>query len=192
MKNLIYILLFFPLFTIGQSSGNTNSQKENVSVNEKTQLDKTSGFIEKNFSKPVINAYQNRALDKLNEFYNYLILLQNANSSELQNELKQNIKQLLINDNLSFQNIIDFQNKKYNIDEVLSQIVEKKIMFSMPVIKENAYLNHNDFEFSYTLTVEVNNQVKQLNLTQKVYLFPVEKTFGTTKKTVWELKLGEF
>ena len=102
MKNLIYILLFFPMFVIGQSSGNTNSQKENVSVSEKKQLNKTARFIENNFSKPAINAYQNRAVDKLNEFYNYLILLQNANTSELQNELKQNVKQLLINENLNF------------------------------------------------------------------------------------------
>ena len=192
MKNLIYILLFFPMFVIGQSSGNTNSQKENVSVNEKKQLDKTASFIENNFSKPVINAYQNRALNKLNEFYNYLILLQNANSSELQSELKQNVKQLLVNGNLSFQNVIDLQNKKYSIDEILTQIIEKKITFSMPIIQNNAYLNHNDFEFSYTLKVTVNGEVKQLILTQKVYLFPVDKTFGTTKKTVWELKLGEF
>ena len=62
----------------------------------------------------------------------------------------------------------------------------------MPIINQNPYMNHNDFEFSYTLAVEVNKQVKQLNLTQKVYLFPLEKQFGTTKKTVWELKLGAF
>ncbi len=192
MKHLIYIFILFPMLVIGQSSGNNDSQKESLSTSQKKQLDKTTGFIEKNFSKPVINAYQNRALDKLNEFYNYLILLQNATTSELQNELKQNIKQLLINENLSFQNIIDFQNKKYSIDEILSQVMEKKLTVAMPVVNQNAYLNHNDFEFSYTLSVTVNGQVKQLNLTQKVYLFPVEKIFGTTKKTVWELKLGEF
>ena len=192
MKNLIYIVLFFPMLMIGQSSGNTNSQKESVSVSEKKQLDKTAGFIEKNFSKPIINAYQKRAVDKLNEFYNYLILLQNTNTSELQNELKQNVKLLFINDNVSFQNIINSQNKKYNIDEILTQVIEKKLTFSMPFINQDAYLNHNDFEFSYTIAVTVNNQVKQLNLTQKVYLFPVEKTFGNTKKAVWELKLGEF
>lgn len=192
MKNLLYIFILFPMLVIGQSSGNTDSQKESLSSSQKKQLDKTTGFIEKNFSKPVINAYQNRALDKLNEFYNYLILLQNATTSELQNELKQNIKQLLINENLSFQNIIDFQNKKYSIDEILGQVLEKKLLFEMPVVSQNTSLNHNDFEFSYTLSVTVNGQVKQLNLTQKVYLFPIEKTFGMTKKTVWELKLGAF
>lgn len=192
MKNLLYIFILFPMLVIGQSSGNTDSQKESLSTSQKKQLDKTTGFIEKNFSKPVINAYQNRALDKLNEFYNYLILLQNATTSELQNELKQNIKQLLINENLSFQNIIDFQNKKYSIDEILGQVLEKKLLFEMPVVSQNTSLNHNDFEFSYTLSVTVNGQVKQLNLTQKVYLFPIEKTFGMTKKTVWELKLGAF
>ena len=62
----------------------------------------------------------------------------------------------------------------------------------MPIINQNPYQNHNDFEFLYTLSVEVNSEVKQLNLTQKVYLFPLEKQFGTTKKTVWEFKLGAF
>lgn len=192
MKQLFYIVLFFPMLIIGQSSGNTTSQKEIVSVNKKTQNDKTVGFISSNFSKPVINAYQNRALDKLNEFYSYLILLQNAETLELQNQLKLSIKALFINDNLSFQNIIDFQNKKQTIDEVLSQVVEKKIRFSMPIINENPNLNHNDFEFTFFLKTEVNKEVKQFNLTQKVYLFPLEKTFGNAKKTVWELKLGEF
>ena len=183
MKNLIYIFILFPMFIIGQSSGNTDSQKESVlSTSQKKQLDKTTGFIGMNFSKPVINAYQNRALDKLNEFYNYLILLQNATTSELQNELKQNIKQLLLNENLSFQNIIDFQNKKYSIDEILNQVMEKKLTVAMPVVNQNAYLNHNDFEFSYTLSVAVNGQVKQLNLTQKVYLFPVEKILSEIQK----------
>jgi hypothetical protein len=193
MKNLIYILLFFPMFMIGQSSGNTNSQKESVTASEKKmKLDKTAGFIWNNFNKPEINAYQNRALDKLNEFYNYLILLQSADNSELQNQLKLNIKELFFGDTASFQNIIDSQNKKYSIDEILTQVIDKKIAFTMPVINQNAYLNHNDFEFSYTVKVVVNNEVKQLNLTQKVYLHLNEKTFGTVKKMVWELKLGEF
>lgn len=193
MKNLIYIFILFPIFVIGQSSGNTNSQKESVTASEKKmKLDKTAGFIWNNFNKPEINAYQNRALDKLNEFYNYLILLQNANTSELQNELKQNIKLLLIDENISFQNIIDTQNKKYTINEILTQVIEKKVTLSMPVINQNAYLNHNDFEFSYTIKVVANNEVKQLSLTQKVYLHLNEKTFGTAKKMVWELKLGGF
>ena len=106
MKHLIYILLFFPMFMIGQSSGNTNSQKESVSVSEKKQLDKTAGFIWNNFKKPTIQAYQNRALNKINEFYNYLILLQSVDNSELQNQLKQNIKELFFCDTVSFQNFL--------------------------------------------------------------------------------------
>jgi len=193
MKNLIYILLFFPMFVIGQSSGNTTSQKESVTASEKKmKLDKTVGFIWNNFNKSEIKAYQNRASDKLDEFYNYLILLQSAENSELQNQLKQNIKDLFFGNEVRFQNIVDSQNKKYTIDEILIQVIEKKITFSMPVIDQNAYLNHNDFEFSYILKVVVNNEVKQLNLTQKVYLNLNEKTFGTNKKTVWELKLGGF
>lgn len=193
MKNLIYILLFFPMFMIGQSSGNTTSQKEVVTASEKKmKLDKTAGFIWNNFNKSEIKAYQNRASDKLDEFYNYLILLQSADTSELQNQLKQNIKDLFFGDQVSFQNIIDSQNKKYSIDEILTQVIEKKITFSMPVINQDAYLNHNDFEFSYTVKVVVNNEVKQLNLAQKVYLNLNEKTFGATKKIVWELQLGGF
>ncbi len=193
MKNLIYILLFFSIFAIGQSSGNTNTQKESVTASEKKmKLDKTAGFIWNNFNKPEINAYQNRASDKLEEFYNYLILLQSADNSELQNQLKLNIKELFFGETVSFQNIVDSQNKKYSIDEILTQVIEKKITFSMPIIDQNAYLNHNDFEFAYTVKVVVNNEVKQLSLTQKVYLHLNEKAFGTVKKMVWELKLGGF
>lgn len=193
MKKLIYIVLFFPIFVMGQSSGQTTSQKESTSAtHEKVQIDKTAGFIWNNFSKSAIKAYENRAIDKLNEFYSYLILLQDASSSDLQNELKQNIKQLLVDENLSFQNIIDFQNKKYTIDEILMQVVDKKLKFTMPIINQNPYMNHNDFEFTLTLKVELNNVSKQLNLTQKVFLFAAIKKFGDTQKEVWELKVGGF
>jgi hypothetical protein len=193
MKNLIYIFILFPMFLIGQSSSTSDSQKERVTVSEKKmKLDKTAGFIWNNFNKLEIKAYQNRASDKLNEFYNYLILLQSAENSELQDQLKLSIKELFFGDTVSFQNIVDTQNKKYSIDEILTQVIEKKITFSMPVIDQNAYLNHNDFEFSYTVKVVVNNEVKQLSLFQKVYFNEIEKTFGSTKKWVWELKLGGF
>lgn len=193
MKKLFYLILFFPIFMIGQSSGNISSQKESVSVHEKKMsVDKTAGFIWNNFNKPTINAYQNRALDKLKEFYSYLILLQTTDDSELQNQLQLTIKGLLFDDRVNFQNFIDVENKKYTIDELLTQVVQKKIVFFMPIIYPNAYLNHNDFEFSLTLKVEVNKQLKQLNVNQKVFLGIDEKTFGNEKKLVWNLKLGGF
>ena len=44
----------------------------------------------------------------------------------------------------------------------------------------------------YQLLVTNKSVTKTYNLSQKVYLYPVVKTFGNTEKTVWELKLGEF
>jgi hypothetical protein len=42
------------------------------------------------------------------------------------------------------------------------------------------------------LLVTNKSVTKTYNFTQKVYFFPVQKSFGSNKKTVWELKLGEF
>jgi hypothetical protein len=180
MKKFISILfLLFPMLFFSQDV-------------ERKSIDKTTGFIESNFNKKTINAYENRAKDKLNEFYDYLILLQSSNSLELQNQLKQNIKQLMINDDLTFQNIIENLNDKLSIDDFLNQLILKKVKINLPNNIQNTTINHNDFEFSYILEIIINEETKILNLTQKVYLFPVEKYFGSSKKTVWELKLGSF
>ena len=57
---------------------------------------------------------------------------------------------------------------------------------------QNSNVNTSSFDISYQLIVTNKSVTKTYNLTQKVYLFPLLKTFGSTQKNVWELKLGEF
>ena len=68
---------------------------------------------------------------------------------------------------------------------------ENKLVVSVNDI-QNIAVNENSFNVKYQLLVTSKSVTKTYNFNQKVYLFPVQKTFGSNKKTVWELKLGEF
>lgn len=177
MKKIVYLLLILPFIFFSQSAENKN---------------KAVSIIEKKFNTETISAYQNRAQNRIIDFFDNLILLQNTDNAALQQEIKTNIKLMFINQKLNFENIINTEKINPSIDDIMNEIITKSINISMIEFISNSYFNHYNFEFSYTLQVIKNNQKKQFNLLQKVFLLPVEKQFGNTKKTVWEIKLGEF
>lgn len=191
MKHLIYILLFFPMFMVGQSSGNTNSQKENVSVNKEVSKKSVATSISANFNSKVILAYANQSEQLITDFYAYLTLYNQSETADLQKELDKSIQQMFVSETALIEDFINGTNKKITLLQLLQYCKENKFVVSISNIQNNA-VNANNFDIKYQLLVTNKSVTKTYNLTQKVYLFPVEKTFGTTKKTVWELKLGEF
>ena len=192
MKHLIYIFILFPIFVIGQSSGNTNSQKEEVSVNK--ELSKKLGnttSITSNFNSKVIFAYANQSEQLITEFFAYLTLYNQSETSDLQKEIDKSIQQMFLSETTLIEDFINGTNKKITLIQFLKYCKENKFVVSISNIQNNA-VNANNFDMKYQLLVTNKSVTKSYNLTQKVYLFPVEKTFGTAKKMVWELKLGEF
>ena len=191
MKLLIYILLFFPIFVIGQSSGNTNSQKENVSVDKEVSKKSVATSISANFNSKVILAYANQSEQLITDFYNYLTLYNQSESPDLQKELDKSILQMFLSETTLIEDFINGTNKKITLLQLLQYCKENKFVVTVNNVQNHA-VNANNFDMKYQLLVTNKSVTKTYNLTQKVYLFPVEKTFGNTKKTVWELKLGEF
>lgn len=186
MKNLIYIVLFFPLFVIGQS----NSQKEEVSVAKELSKKAVASSISANFNSKVILAYANQSEQLIADFYAYLTLYNQSETADLQKELDKSIQQMFLSDTVLVEDFINGNNKKITLSQLLQYCKENKFVITVNTIQNKA-VNANSFDMKYQLIVTNKSETKTYNLTQKVYLFPKLKTFGNTQKTVWELKLGE-
>lgn len=192
MKNLIYILLFFPILLIGQSSGNNNSVKEEaVTAKELSKKTVPINSIAAQFNAKVIAAYSNQSEQFISDFYNYLTLYNQSESTDLQQEIDKSILQMYLSENMLVNDFITGSDKKITLLQLLQLCKENKFVVTLSNI-QNTALNANNFEMKYQLLVTNKSVTKTYNLVQKVYLFPVLKSFGTTQKTVWELKLGEF
>lgn len=193
MKQIIYYsLLIFPLFLFGQSSDINQSQKETVSLTEEvSKKTMNSNSIAVNFNAKVISAYANQSEQLITDFYAYLAMYSQSDTIDLYKELDTTITQLFLSDNVLVEDFITGSNQKITLLQALQFCKENKFVVSISDI-QNTAVNENSFNIKYQLLVTSKSVTKTYNFTQKVYLFPVQKTFGSNKKTVWELKLGEF
>ena len=180
------------MLVIGQSSGHTNNQKEEVSVSkEVAKKVLPENAIAANFNSKVIVAYANQGEQLIADFYNYITLYNQAETTDLQKEIDKNIQQMFVSENVLVEDFINGTNKKITLSQFLQYCKENKFVVTVSTI-QNSNVNTSSFDIDYQLMVTNKSVTKTYNLTQKVYLFPVLKTFGSTQKTVWELKLGEF
>jgi len=192
MKHLIYILFIFPIFIYGQSSNKTETQKEAVSMDEQvSKKTMVSTSIAANFNDKVISAYANQSEQLIVDFYSYLSLYNQSETTEFQNEIDKAIEQIYISNNVLIEDFIYGTNKKITLLQLLKYCKENKFVFSITNI-QNTSVTVNNFDMNYQLLFTNKSETKVYNITQKVFLFPLEKQFGTNIKTVWELKLGEF
>lgn len=179
------------MFLIGQSSGHTNSQKESMSVEKEVSKKAVGKSISANFNSKVVLAYANQSERLITDFYTYLSLYNQLETSDLQRELDKSIQQMFLSEKVLIEDFINGTNRKITLLQLLQYCKENKVVVSVKNI-QNLAVNTNSFDVKYQVQITNKSETKMYNLTQKVYLFPVEKQFGTTKKTVWELKLGEF
>lgn len=192
MKHLLYIFILFPMFMIGQSSGNTNSQKESVSVDKESSKKRVFfSSIKDNLNAKVVVAYANKSSEVITDFYNYLTLYNQSETLDLQKEIDQSIKQIYWSENVLIEDFINGTNKKITLLQFLQYCKENKFVVTVSNL-QNTAVESNHFVMKYQLLVTNKSETKTYNLSQKVYLYPVVKTFGNTEKVVWELKLGEF
>jgi hypothetical protein len=193
MKQIIYYsLLIFPIFLFGQSAGRNESHKEAVSltdaVSKKTM---NSNSIAVNFNTKVILAYASKSEQLITDFYTYLALYSQSDTTDLLMEIDKSVQQMYFSEKVLVEDFINGTNQKITLLQLLQFCKENKFVVSINGI-QNIAVNENSFNIKYQLLVTTKSVTKTYNFTQKVYLFPVQKTFGSNKKTVWELKLGEF
>jgi hypothetical protein len=192
MKHLIYMFIFFPMFMFGQSSGNNNSQKESVSVDKESSKKRVFfSSIKDNLNAKVVVAYGNKSSEVITDFYNYLTFYNQSETADLQKELDKSIQQMFVSETTLIEDFINGTNKKITLLQFLQYCKENKFVVSVSNL-QNTAVESNHFVMKYQLLVTNKSVTKTYNLSQKVYLYPVVKTFGNTEKVVWEIKLGEF
>jgi len=172
MKYFTIILFFFCNYALAQSSDN--------SVNKNS--------IKANFSAKAIEAYEENSFSKVNDFYQFLEIYSDKNSSEaLKNQVRENLKSLVV-ENVLVPDL--FTSEKITLEKLLQQINAKGYKFEVKNIQKRA-TSANFWTNSYNLEIKNGAEIQRKNLTQRVYFYPEQKTFGTKKKEVWSIFLGE-
>ncbi|MCZ4318420.1 hypothetical protein O4H26_05400 [Aequorivita viscosa] len=151
------------------------------------------GAIAMEFPAPSIAAFQESSQTKIYDFYNYLGLLTTPKlSNNLKTQIRENIYTLFRDTNINIPDPTSENPDKMTLQQLLDAMEKhSKTTFtvvgmqSFPVTFEDYWVN------TYTLEIKTGTQKTTKNLQQKIYFHPEQKTFGSTTKEVWTLKLGE-
>jgi hypothetical protein len=172
MKYFIIISFFFSNLLSAQDAN--NSVKRNS--------------IKANFSVKEIEAYEENSFSKVNDFYQFLEIYSDINSSEaLKNQVRENLKSLVV-ENVLVTNL--FTLEKISLEKLLEEINLKRLKFEVKNIQKKS-TSTNFWTNSYTLEITDGTQMQQKKIVQRIYFYPHEKSFGTKKKEVWSIFLGE-
>lgn len=151
----------------------------------------TSTAIKANFTMASVKAYQESATLKVEDYYQYLTLLSSESTSEtLKAEIKNSIYSLFESENIKVIDFTSTENATISLHELIDKITNKNFSFSVANF-ENSIVSTDYWTTQYQLTVIQNKIPMEFQYYQKIGFKPVMKTFGTTKKEVWTLFLGE-
>lgn len=172
MKYFIVIAFFFCNCVLAQEANNSRS-RDNINAN---------------FSMEVLEAYEENSFSKVNDFYQFLEIYSDKNSSEaLKKQIKENIYSLFKDNSL----VADFfTSDKIKLEKLLESIESKGLQFQIKDIRKTATSN-NFWTNSYTLEISDRKEIQRKNILQQIYFYPEEKAFGSKKKEVWTIRLGE-
>lgn len=178
MKTKTYIFLFF--LALSQLGFSQNAGFK-------------SNAISSNFSKAEIEAYQESADKKIEDFYSYLNLLSDKNISEkIKSEIKESILLLFQNDQTTVLGFTSDTHQPLSISAFLDIVENREIHFNLVRLSSKEPNPYSDFWFSeYVLEIVQNKKTTTENVLQRVYFSPKNKEFGSVSKQVWEIKLGE-
>jgi len=150
-----------------------------------------STAIKANFTMASVKAYQESATLKVEDYYHYLTLFSAESTSEsLKSEIKSSIYNLFENENSTVVDYTAEEKPTISIKELLTKIENKNYLFSVSNF-ENSIVANDFWTTQYQLTISQNEKTTQLLLFQKVSFKPIIKIFGSAKKEVWTLFLGE-
>jgi|SRR5690554_873269 len=178
MKTKTYIFLFFLIIS-------------NFGFSQDAGFRKTS--ISSSFSPVEIEAYQESAYKKIEDFYSYLNLLSDKSISEkAKAEIRENIFLLFKNKRVGVVDLTSGKNQKLSVSEFLEKVEKHKISFRFSEKPKQEPELFSDYWLSeYSVEVEINGEKSVKKITQKIYFNPKDKKFGNAYKEVWEIKLGE-
>lgn len=174
LRSCIFMFLLFTFSVFGQNA-NTPA----------------SAAIKANFTMASVKAYQESATLKVEDYYQYLTLLSSESTSEtLKAEIKNSIYSLFESENIKVIDFTSTENATISLHELIDKITNKNYLFSVSNF-ENSIVATDYWTTQYQLTVMQNKIPMEFQYFQKIGFKPVVKSFGTTKKEVWTLFLGE-
>mgnify|MGYP006167755969 FL=1 len=150
-----------------------------------------STAIKANFTMASVKAYQESATLKVEDYYQYLTLLSSESTSEtLKAEIKSSIYSLFESENIKVIDFTSTENAAILLNELIEKITNKNFSFAVTNF-ENSIVAADYWTTQYQLIVTQNKIPMEFQYYQKIGFKPVVKSFGTTKKEVWTLFLGE-
>ena len=150
-----------------------------------------SASIKANFTIASVKAYQESATLKVEDYYQYLTLLSSESTSEtLKAEIKTSIYSLFESEKVMVIDFTSTENNAISLPDLIEKIMNKNYSFSVSNY-ENSIVGADYWTTQYQLTLIQNDKSKELLYFQKIGFKPVIKTFGSSKKEVWTLFLGE-
>ena len=150
-----------------------------------------SSAIKANFTMASVKAYQESATLKIEDYYQYLILLSSETTTEtLKDEIRTSIYSLFESENIKVIDFTSTENATISLNELIDKITNKNYSFSVSNF-ENSIVATDYWTTQYQLTITQNKIPMKFQYYQKIGFKPVVKAFGTTKKEVWTLFLGE-
>lgn len=172
IKYFVIILLFFGQCVFSQEASNSVIRNN----------------IKANFSAKAIEAYEENSFSKVEDFYQFLEIYSDKNSLEaLKKQVKENLKSLVVENVL----VADlFTSEKITLEKLLEEISSKGFKFEVKNMQKRA-TSINFWTNMYVLEIKNGTEIVRKNLVQRVYFYPEQKTFGTKKKEVWSIFLGE-
>lgn len=174
-KVFTYLFIAFSLTTFGQSNNIDASSKANIKTN---------------FSFQAIKGFQESAVFKIEDYYDYLELYANETTSDtLQQQVKEAIYNLFVESQPKVLDFTSSENKSIPLNKLLDKIKKKNYIFKLTNI-ENSIVAADFWTTKYNLEVKEGNQRCNLEVFSKVIFKPVEKQFGSNSKEVWVLFLG--
>jgi hypothetical protein len=175
-KVLPFLLMFFAYTGFGQEANTSISVKKTI---------KTS------FSMQSVKAYQESAVFKIKDYYNYLEIYSNSKTSDsLKLQSKAAIHNLFENKNIEVIDVTTFEKYCIQIDKLLEKVADKNFKFKMTHI-EHSIAGQDFWTTKYYLQVIEGEEICNLEVFSKVIFKPVQKVFGSKTKEVWTLFLGE-
>ena len=128
---------------------------------------------------------------KIEDYYQYLTLLSSDQTSEtLKAEIKTSIFRLFESENVMVIDFTSIENSPISLPDLIEKIANKNYIFSLSNY-ESSIVAIDYWTTQYQLTITQNKIPMKFQYYQKIGFKPVVKTFGTTKKEVWTLFLGE-
>lgn len=146
-----------------------------------------------NFSALTLNAYQDASKNIIEDFYQYFQLLADTSASlSLKKEITESIYLRYKNRNTFVSDFTLSGNQKIELSLLINKILSlPALTIELEKLSLNSAISGDSWVVNYNLKVNNGQETVTHKLAQTVFLTQQIKAFGTKKKNVWAMLLGE-